>query len=75
MSQVSHNDGKTTWIALWIASAPTLFSRSGSSDYWLFADLKRLLQGKRFGSNEEVILENKAYFETKDKSFHKKGIE
>ena len=24
------------------------------SDYWLFADLKRMLQGKRFGSNEEV---------------------
>ena len=27
------------------------------SDYWLFADLKRMLQGKKFGSNEEVILE------------------
>ena len=25
------------------------------SDFWLFADLKRMLQGKRFGSNEEVI--------------------
>ena len=45
------------------------------SDYWLFADLKRMLQGKRFGSNEEVILETEAYFETKDKSFYKKGIE
>ena len=29
MSQVNHNDGKSTWTALWIASAPTLFSRSG----------------------------------------------
>ena len=27
------------------------------SNYWLFADLKKILQGKRFGSNEEVILE------------------
>jgi len=27
------------------------------SDYWLFADLKRMLQGKRFRSNEEVIAE------------------
>jgi len=49
------------------------------SDYWLFADLKRMLQGKRFGSNEEVIAEIEAYFEanrsTKDKSFYKKGIE
>ena len=25
------------------------------SNYWLIADLKRMLQGKRFGSNEEVI--------------------
>ena len=35
------------------------------SDYWLFADLKRMLQGKRFGSNEEVILETETYFEAK----------
>ena len=42
------------------------------SDYWLFADLKRILQGKRFGSNEEVILEAATYFEAKDKSFYKK---
>ena len=46
-----------------------------SSDNWLFADLKRRLQGKRFGSNEEVISKTEAYFETKDKSFYKKGIE
>ena len=30
VSQVRCNNGKTTWIALWIASALTLFSRSGS---------------------------------------------
>ena len=34
-----------------------------------------MLQGKRFGSNEEVISETEAYFEAKDKSFYKKGIE
>ena len=45
------------------------------NNYWLFADLKRMLQGKRFGSNEEVISETEAYFVTKDKSFYKKGIE
>ena len=44
------------------------------SDYWLFVDLKRMLQRKRFGSNEEVILEIEAYFEAKDKLFNKKGI-
>ena len=36
--------------------------------------LKRMLQGKRFGSNEEVIAETGAYFEAKDKSFYIKGI-
>ena len=45
------------------------------SDNWLFVDLKRMLQGKRFGSNEDMILETEAYFEVKDKSFYKKGIE
>ena len=44
------------------------------NDYWLFADLKKVLQGKRFGSNEEVIAETEAYFRSKDKSFYKKGI-
>ena len=39
------------------------------SDYYLFADLKKMLQGKRFYSNEEVITETNAYFEAKDKSF------
>ena len=34
-----------------------------------------MLQGKRFGSNEEVVSETEAYFESKDKSFYKKGIE
>ena len=45
------------------------------SDYWLFADLKKMLQWKRFGSNEEVIAETEAYFEAKNESFHKHRIE
>ena len=45
-----------------------------TSDYWLFADLKRMFQGKRFGSTEEVISETEAYFKAKDKSFDKEGI-
>ena len=44
---------------------------SAFSKYWLFADLKRILQGKRFGSNEEVISETEAYFEAKDKVLQK----
>ena len=38
-----------------------------SNDYYLFADLKRILQGKRFCSNKKVMAENEAYFEAKDK--------
>ena len=34
-----------------------------------------MLQGKKFGSNEEVILETGLNFEAKDKLFGKKGIE
>ena len=41
------------------------------SDYRVFADLKRMLQGKRFGSNEEVMSETEA----KEKSFYKNSIE
>ena len=43
------------------------------SDYWLFADMNKMLQRKIFGFNEEVISETKAYFEGKDE-FYKKGI-
>ncbi len=38
------------------------------------ADPKKMLQGKRFGSNEEVIAANEAYFKAKDKSFYEHGI-
>ena len=47
----------------------------GPSDYYLFANLKKILQAKRFYSKEEVITETNAYFEAKDKSFYTKGIE
>jgi hypothetical protein len=38
------------------------------SDFLLFADLKRMLAGKNFCTNEEVITENRAYFENMSKS-------
>ena len=34
-----------------------------------------MFQGKRFVSNEKVIAEVEAYFEAKDESLYKKGIE
>lgn len=45
------------------------------SDSWLFADLKKMLQRKRFYSNDEVMAATEAYFEAKDKAFYKHGIE
>ena len=44
------------------------------SDYYLFPNLK-WLQGKRFTSNEEVIVETEVYFEGLDVSYYRKGIE
>ena len=34
-----------------------------------------MLEGKRFSSDDEVIAATEAYFEAKDKSIYKKGIE
>ena len=45
------------------------------SDFYLFADLKKMLHGKRFSSDDEVVAATDAYLEAKDKSFDKKGIE
>ena len=43
------------------------------SDYYLFADPKRILQRKRFVSNQKVIAHTEAYFKAKDKSFYGGG--
>ncbi|KAF7274796.1 hypothetical protein GWI33_012536 [Rhynchophorus ferrugineus] len=39
------------------------------------SDLNRMLAGKKFSSNEEMIDETETYFEAKHKSYHKNGIE
>lgn len=45
------------------------------SDFFLFADLKRMLAGKKFKTDDEVIAETEAYFEAKPKEYYKNGIE
>jgi hypothetical protein len=40
------------------------------SDLFLFADLKRMLAGKKFSTNEEVIVEAEAYFEAIQRRKH-----
>ena len=44
-------------------------------DYFLFADLKRMLAGKKFKDNDGVIAETEAYFAEKTKEYYKSGIE
>ena len=72
VSQVDCNNGKTTWIALKIASAPTLFSKSGHQ--WLLAVCRpqKNAPGKEIWVQWRSDIRN---FETKDKLFYKKGIE
>ena len=45
------------------------------SDFFLFSDLKRMLAGKKFNADEEVISETEAYFEDKDERYYKNGIQ
>ena len=54
---------------------PPYSSYLAPSDYGVFADLKRMLLGMRFGLNEEERSKTDAYFEAKDKSFYKNDIE
>lgn len=44
------------------------------SDYFLFPNLKRWLQGKKFYTNEEVEWETDVYFEALDKDYYTKGV-
>ena len=71
MSQVDRNDGKLHELhfkSLPHPDSPDL----ASSDYWLFADLKRILQGKRFGSNEELYRKLKCILRPKTNCSTKK---
>ena len=45
------------------------------SNYRPFSELKKMLLGNKFGSEEKVITETEPYFEGKDKSFYKGTIE
>ena len=52
---------------------PPYFQIWPPSEYWLFAELKKMLRGKKIGSNEEAIAGTEAYFDSKDQSFYKKA--
>ena len=69
-----YHNGKTTWIEIWIASAPTLFSSSCLQRLLAVCRPQENSPGTIFGYNGEVISETEAYFEAKEKSFYIKGI-
>ena len=63
---------KLNELSFELLSHPPYSPDLAPSDYWLSAALKKILQGKRFGSNEEVIAETEACFESKDEPYSKK---
>ena len=70
VSQVDRNTGKTTRIALRIASTPTLFFRSSPQQLWAVCRPQKNAPGKEIWLQWRSDI-GKAYFEAKDK----KGIE
>jgi hypothetical protein len=53
-----HISIKTTAILHELLSYPPYFSNLASSDLLLFADLKKMLAGKKSSTNQEIIVEN-----------------
>jgi hypothetical protein len=77
-SRPCHKSIKTTakFHELGYESIPNPYSSDQTqNDLFLFAELKRMLAGKKFSTNEEVITETEAYFEAMSKSYYKYGIE
>jgi hypothetical protein len=70
---VCHKSNETTAklheLGYQLLSHPPYFSDLAPSDLFLFADLKKMLAGKKFCTNEEVIAE------TMSRSYYKNGIE
>ncbi|KAG5327679.1 GVQW3 protein, partial [Pseudoatta argentina] len=61
-------------IALRIATASIMISPDlAPYDFFLFSNLKKWLDGKKFTSNEEIIAETEAYFAEFDKSYLPRG--
>ena len=61
-------------LRLWIVVS-SLFSRFGPPyDFYLFPNMKKWLDGKRFALNEEIIAETEAYFKEFAQSYFLDGI-
>ncbi len=75
MLQVVDYDAKLHKLPFDFLLHPPYSPDLAPSDFYLFVDLKKMLAGNRFDSNEEVITKISAYFKVKNKSFFQKGIE
>ena len=74
--QVDENDGEIERSTIRIASPHIQYSPDlAPSDFYLFADLKKMLKDKRFSSDDEIIATTEDYFEAKYNSFYKKSTE
>ena len=71
MSQVDRKRAKLHELHVKWLPQPHYSPDLALSNDWLFADLKRMLHGKRFGSNEGLISETEAYFKAKNRSTKK----
>ena len=70
-----NNNAKLQELGFEFLPHPPYSPDLASSDFFLFSDLKRMFAGKKFCADEEVIEETEVYFEAKDKSCYKNGIE
>lgn len=58
-----------------MASALTVFSKSGPQQLPPVPKPEKIPDRKKFLSNEKIIAETEAYLETKNESFYKKGVQ
>ena len=75
MPQISKKIAKIQELGYELVLHPPHSPDLAPNDYFLFSDLKRMLTGKKFSLDEEVIAETEAFFEAKDNYYYKNGIE
>ena len=57
------------------APSPTVFTRLGPSDFYLFPKLKEFMKGRKFADDEDVIYTASGWLEDQDQEFFYNGIQ
>jgi hypothetical protein len=73
-SHCGFNDGNFTETEVGCPASSTVQSRLASSDYHLFGPMKRVLGGKRFRNNDEVIAAVQIWIHKQQKTLFETGI-